>query len=160
MLCWEMLDTPMPHADAAAHALVALAVGGGYTEHAGEGRAQTSATAGAVPVLSWQGMLTETAKTDAVTFLADMQAPDGGLRAHAEAREGDLLSTFTGALTLFALDGMDRLNVSALARFARQCIVPGGGFKACPDDVEADVEYTYYGLGTLGVLQAYVLARS
>jgi geranylgeranyl transferase type-2 subunit beta len=67
-----------------------------------------------------------------------------------------LLSTFTALATLAGLDDLQRVNLPALARFLRQTALPDGGFKAAPADTEADIEYTYYGLGCLALLNAAV----
>lgn len=151
-LCVEMLGMqPRPAADA----LRSLRRdSGGYAERPGEDRAQTNATAAVVAVLAMEEALTEHEAADAARFLAAMQDPDGGLRAHAEAPTGDLLSTFAGLLTLSTVGGFDQLDLVAVARFVRAVARPEGGFGATADDPGADVEYTYYGLGTLCLLRA------
>lgn len=126
---------------------------GGFAERPGELRAQTSATAAVLAVLALEGALTVEEADGAARFLATMQGADGGLRAHATAPAGDLLSTCTGLLTVGAA-AVETLDLPALGRFARSVARSGGGFGATPSDPGADVEYTWYGLATLALLYA------
>lgn len=152
VLCYGLLDTPCADSAATVAALQSLRrAEGGYAALAGETASQTNATAAAAGALT---VLEATYETDAVIrVLADQQAADGGLRAHAASPIGDLLSTFTGLLTLVGLGGAEALDLPALARFVKHCAHPAGGFTAGPHDTEADVEYTYYGLGCLALLR-------
>lgn len=93
---------------------------------------------------------------DAVEFLLAMQAADGGFTACAGSPESDLLSTFTALVTLFALDGLQRVNLGAAVRFIGPLAGAEGGFRATPSDPETDLEYTFYGLGALGIIRVYV----
>ena len=85
-------------------------------------------------------------------FLGDLQAGDGGLRAHDGAPAGDLLSTFVGLTALAILGALARVDRAAVARFVKAAGVPFGGFRESPNDDAPDVEYTYYGIGTLALL--------
>jgi prenyltransferase beta subunit len=87
-------------------------------------------------------------------FLARQQCADGGLRAHANLNHGDLLSTFTGLLTLVGLEGFDLIDLRGLARFLQRTGRLAGGFISCLADISADVEYGHYGLGTLSILRS------
>ena len=66
----------------------------------------------------------------------------------------DVLSTFTGLLTLADLGGLDEINRDAARIFVEQQQMPGGGFRAAVWDEVADVEYTFYALGSLALLSA------
>jgi geranylgeranyl transferase type-2 subunit beta len=152
-LCYEMLDLPFPSRDAAVEAVMSLQMQDrGFSELPGGSSGQTNATAAAAGFLATQNVVSE----GAALFLQGMQSSDGGFLAYPEAPEGDLLSTFTGLVTLFSLDAFDRIDLGAVARFAKRLADPGGGFRACLSDAEPDTEYTYYGLGTLCLLRAYV----
>ena len=72
--------------------------------------------------------------------------------ARGRAPLADLLSTFTGAWTLHQLGALDRLDTAAVRRYAEGLEVPGGGFRGGLWDDHTDVEYTFYGLGTLALL--------
>ena len=45
-----------------------------------------------------------------------MQSADGGLKPHAAVEGGDLLSTFTGLMTLWGLGGLDLIDLASVAR--------------------------------------------
>jgi geranylgeranyl transferase type-2 subunit beta len=153
-LCLEMLGEEMPNKKEAAIAIEQLKrPAGGYTEFAGQTEPQTSATAAAVAVLMLHGELNEERGADAIRFLLNSQCRDGGLAAHASLEIGDLLSTFTGSLTLAGLNAIDSLDLANLAEFLRQTSSPDGGFTACTADTVPDVEYTYYGLATYSLLR-------
>lgn len=150
-LCYEMLDQPAP---AAAEAILPLQrAEGGFTD-TGEGQSQTSSTAAAIGFLRMTDAIGPDRLASAAAFLATMQRPDGGLAAHADLTDGDLLSTFTGMLTLAGLGELARVDLTQAARFLRGCACPTGGFGANPGDGQADAEYTYYGLGVLAILRA------
>jgi geranylgeranyl transferase type-2 subunit beta len=81
-----------------------------------------------------------------------MPSPEGGLRANARAPLADLLSTFTGCWTLHQLGALDRIDTRAALAFVRSLELPTGGFRGGLWDERTDVEYTFYGLGTLALL--------
>jgi len=158
-LCFQMLGVEMPAVEDAVRAVQALRrPDGGYAELAGQSASQTNATAAALGFLTMHdGMLAEN-MAPAARFFAQMQSADGGLKPHAAVRGGDLLSTFTGLLTLWGLDARQQIDAAAVARFLRGAAHPGGGFLACDADDAADVEYTYYGVGTLALLRLWSTA--
>jgi geranylgeranyl transferase type-2 subunit beta len=156
-LCFELLGTAMPAVDDAVHAIADLGrPDGGYAELADQAASQTSATAAAIAFLAMHDALAPEQMAGAVRFLAGMQSDEGGLRAHAAAPCGDLLSTFTGLLTLQSLGGFAEIDASGIARFLQRAAHSAGGFLACGGDELADVEYTYYGVGTLALLNLVV----
>ncbi|MBP8953141.1 MAG: terpene cyclase/mutase family protein [Armatimonadetes bacterium] len=151
-LCLQMLDEPVDLRAAAAALKGLEQPAGGYVEAAGEPVAQTSATAAVLSFLEASGLSGPGLRQPAAGLLASMQASDGGLKAWAGAASGDLLSTFTALLALGLAGSASCLDLPALGRFVRDCAGPGGGFGAYPGDRQTDVEYTYYGLGTLALL--------
>jgi geranylgeranyl transferase type-2 subunit beta len=154
-LCFQMLDVEFPSAPNAVAAIEALRCpNGGYTESAGQTSPQTNATAAAVAMLLMHDALPPHAITPTAQFLASMQAADGGIRPHAAVAHGDLLSTFTGLLTLCALGELPRADTATAAQFLRATAHPNGGFLACPADDTPDLEYSYYGVATLALLRA------
>lgn len=159
-LCCELLDLALPAAGLAVAAIRNLRqADGGFVDTVDEAGGQTNATAAALAFLRMHDALKDETAGHAIRFLTRMQGRDGGLRAHARADESDLLSTFTGLLTLLGLDAAGEIDLPAIGRFARDAALPGGGFGACPGDDEADIEYTYYGLGTLALLRAHLASR-
>ena len=100
-LCFQMLGVEMPAVEDAVLAVQSLGrPDGGYAELAGQGLSQTSATAAALAFLTMHEALPTEKIPLAARFLVEMQSTDGGLKPHAAVQGGDLLSTFTGLLTL------------------------------------------------------------
>jgi geranylgeranyl transferase type-2 subunit beta len=158
-LCFQMLDVDFPEAHKAVESIRRLRrPDGGYCETLGQSLSQANSTSAAVAFLTMQDALEPDAAEAAKGFLSSMQTSEGGLLAHPMAPEADLLSTFTGVLTLFGLNALDGLDLPGVARFAGVLAQPGGAFAARVGDDEPDIEYTYYGIGTLALLRAYVLA--
>jgi geranylgeranyl transferase type-2 subunit beta len=114
---------------------------------------QTNATAAAVGFLMIQDAVSLEQAAITARFFSDMQCEDGGLKPHRAIEEGDLLSTFTGLLTLGSLDEFKLVDAGKVAQFLRRSACPEGGFLASPADGAPDVECTYYGLGTLVLLR-------
>jgi geranylgeranyl transferase type-2 subunit beta len=81
-----------------------------------------------------------------------MQTDEGGLRANTRIPIADLLSTFTGLLTLQDLGGAAEIDFDQVRRFVTSLELEDGGFHGAQWDPAHDVEYTFYGLGTLGLL--------
>ena len=158
-LCHEILDLPFPHVTETSELLLLLQdAAGGFPDVAHEGRCQTNATAAVLAFLFMHNSLPEDVAQRATAYLRRMQGEDGGLRAHEYINESDLMSTFTGLCTLCTLDALEDLDLAALARFLKRCALPTGGFRASPAD-EGDIEYTYYGLATLALLNSISSTR-
>lgn len=86
-------------------------------------------------------------------FLVEMQTGEGGLRANTRIPIADLLSSFTGALSLIDLDAFDEIDIEAYRRFVLEMQREEGGFQAAAWDTAHDVEYSFYGLGCLALLE-------
>lgn len=158
-LCFEIMDMELPESSKAAFALQGLRrPDGGYCETSGEPFSQTNATAAAAACLTMCGAMTAGDAASTVGYISQMQTTTGGLLAHQAAQEADLLSTFTGMVCLFGIDDLNRLNLPSAARFIQSLLDNEGGFRASPSDNEPDVEYTYYGLGSLALLRVHMLA--
>lgn len=156
-LCTQMLGIEMCLAQQVTAAIASLrCLDGGYAELAGQTKSQTSATAAAVAVLLMHDALPAECIAEVARFLAGMQAPDGGLKPHAAVEQGDMLSTFTGLVTLCGLGELRQIDTVKAAQFLRTAAHPDGGFAACPGDSSPDVEYTYYGVATLALLRITV----
>ena len=83
-----------------------------------------------------------------------MQSDEGGLTANTRIPFADLLSSFTGLLTLADLESTSLVNVDAVSRYALSMQSPRGGFVGFALDQTADVEYSFYGLATLALCQS------
>jgi geranylgeranyl transferase type-2 subunit beta len=131
---------------------------GGFREIRASKRAGTNPTAAAIAALRMLGSLGDEQRDeqheDTIDFLAEMQTDEGGLRANTRIPIADLLSTFTGLVTLQDLGGIGEIDVAAAGRFARSMERDEGGFHGAEWDGDHDVEYSFYGLGCLGLLAA------
>ena len=96
--------------------------------------------------------LDDATRQSTADFLSDMQDMDGGLLANSRIPVADILSTFTGVLTLADIDYLDVIDAAAALRFTQSLERPEGGFLAALWDETPDVEYTFYGLGCLALL--------
>jgi geranylgeranyl transferase type-2 subunit beta len=152
-LCLELLGRTVPRPDD----LVRFVHGrrrddGGFVEIAPMRRSGTNPTAAGVGVLQIAAALTDEARAALIDFLAALPSPmEGGFRANDRIPAADLLSTFTAAWTLAQLGASDRLDLPAIRDYAESCEVPTGGFHGGLWDEGDDVEYTFYGLGTLAL---------
>ncbi|MDO4583856.1 MAG: hypothetical protein Q4D62_07105 [Planctomycetia bacterium] len=81
--------------------------------------------------------------------LAKLQESDGSFRAAASAPASDLLSTATACWALRVGGVEPKISPKP---FLRGCFRENGLFAAHPDDPRGDLEYTVYGLLTMGTL--------
>ncbi|MDB5310392.1 MAG: Prenyltransferase and squalene oxidase repeat protein [Gemmataceae bacterium] len=152
-LCLQLLDRPIPQPDR----MIAFVKSrrrddGGYVEISAMKRSGTNPTAAGIGLLQILGALDDGARTAVATFLAALPSPfEGGLRANDRIPAADLLSTFTGSWTLAQIGAADKLDWPAIRDYAESCEQPTGGFRGGLWDEQVDVEYTFYGLGTLAL---------
>lgn len=153
LLCLELLDCPVTDADKIVPFIKSQrSTTGGFREIRVSKRAGTNPTAAAVGVLRMLNALDPDVVQSTAEFVSDMQDDDGGLLANSRIPLADLLSTFTGLVTLADLDRSDALDTDAAIRFVESLSHPEGGFRAAVWDEMRDVEYTFYGLGCLALL--------
>jgi geranylgeranyl transferase type-2 subunit beta len=125
---------------------------GGFVEVEPAQRSGTNPTAAGIGLLLLLDGATADVADQAAGFLGSMQTAEGGLRANCRAPAADLLSTFSGLLTLVNLGRERLLDLAAVQRFVQACESPAGGFRGGLWDSEADIEYTFYGLGVSALL--------
>jgi len=155
LLCLELAERQPPEPEKIVAFLQSQrADEGGFREIRASKRAGTNPTAAAISALRMLGALDEPTRQDTLDFLAEMQTDEGGLRANTRIPIADLLSTFTGFLTLQDLGGADEINIAAVLQFVRSLAREEGGFHGAAWDTAHDVEYSFYGLGCLGLLAA------
>jgi geranylgeranyl transferase type-2 subunit beta len=152
-LCLQLLDRPVPHPDRlTAFVKSRRRPDGGYVEISAMKRSGTNPTAAGVGLLQILGGLDDEARAAVATFLAALPSQfEGGLRANDRIPAADLLSTFTGGWTLAQIGAADKLDWPAVRDYAESCEQPTGGFRGGLWDEQVDVEYTFYGLGTLAL---------
>ena len=115
---------------------------GGYANVKGETAPAVNATAAAL------FLLTGDARQAAALTLQNLQDEDGSFKAMSSAPQGDLLSTATASFALHVHGYALRHTVKP---FLRACFRDTGLFAATPDDPVGDLEYTAYGLLTMGL---------
>lgn len=154
LLCLELIEQPCPDADAAYQFLLSQRQSdGGFLEIRVGKRSGTNPTAAAIGALRVLRRLDEPVAADAADFLADRQSEEGGFQANTRIPLCDLLSTFTACVTLADIDRLPVISVDAARRYAYSMQQPDGGFRGFEFDPADDVEYTFYGLGTLALLE-------
>jgi geranylgeranyl transferase type-2 subunit beta len=125
---------------------------GGFVEIGPMRKSGTNPTAAAVGLLKILDALDESTRQTTIDFLADMQGEEGGLTANTRIPLADVLSTFTGLLTLGDLGANGEIDRTAARRFVESMELAGGGFRGGAWDEGTDVEYTFYGLAALALL--------
>lgn len=156
-LCYEMLGRAQPDPEALVRFVSSRRrEDGGFVEVSAARRSGTNPTAAAVGLLQLAGPLGEAvgkgSQDGVAELLIESVSDEGGIRANPRVPLADLLSTFTGAWTLFQIDQAGRLDWSALRRYVHSLERSTGGFHAGLWDTGHDVEYTFYGLGVLALL--------
>jgi geranylgeranyl transferase type-2 subunit beta len=153
-LCFELLGRGFPEPEQVRNFVLGRRRDdGGFVEVAPMRRSGTNPTAAAIGILQLLHGPNLPADDTALTidFLAEMISMEGGLLANSRIPIADLLSTFTGCWTLAQLGALDRLKAPQVYRFAESLQDDAGGFRGGIWDEAADVEYTFYGLGTLAL---------
>ncbi|ADG69493.1 Prenyltransferase/squalene oxidase [Planctopirus limnophila DSM 3776] len=133
---------------------------GGFVEIGPMKRSGTNPTAAAVALLKMYGEITPALKSDVAGFLSDVKASDGGYLANSRIPFPDGLSTFTALVTCRTLDIESPSPWRRVGAFMKSIEVPTGGFLAAGWDREADVEYTFYGLGIRALIGLEAKAAS
>ena len=156
MLVLQLIDRPIEQPEQIVNFLNSqLAEDGGWREIKASKRAGTNPTAAAAASLHMIDSMNEDLTDLTIDFLLDMQTDEGGLRANTRIPIADLLSSFTGGLTLQDFDAFGELDVDSFQNFVNSLQLESGGFMAAVWDQSNDVEYTFYGLGCLALIENY-----
>lgn len=154
ILCYQLIEIPPPNiAGIEAFLESQKQLEGGYLEIRAAKRPGVNPTAAAIGTLKALGKLKHDEQQNTAEFLAEMQSDEGGFTANTRIPFADLLSSFTGLLTLSDLNSTPKVNTEAINRYALSMQSPEGGFVGFTLDQTADVEYTFYGLATLALCQ-------
>ena len=154
LLCLELIECPPEDRDGIIRFIHSQRrEDGGFVEIAPMKRSGTNPTAAALATLRLLDAMDDVVAEEAIDFLGDMQTDEGGLRANTRIPIADLLSTFTGYLSLVDLGGTDAIDAAAAARYVRSLENDQGGFQGAAWDEGFDVEYSFYGLGALALLK-------
>ncbi|MBI3837404.1 MAG: terpene cyclase/mutase family protein [Planctomycetia bacterium] len=153
VLCQQLLEQPTPQPQRLTDFVRSRQrEDGGFVEMNVMKRSGTNPTAAAIGLLNIFSALDEETRAGTVAFLAEMQSDEGGLRANTRIPIADLLSTFTGLLTLADLGATTEIDLAAARRYVDSLQLPTGGFHGAAWDPGQDVEYTFYGLGAAALL--------
>lgn len=158
MLVLELIEQPIPDPEGIVRFLDSRRdPDGGWHEIRASKRPGTNPTAAAVASLTILDAIDEAQDPELVAttldFLVEMQTEEGGLRANTRIPIADLLSSFTGALTLVDLQAFDEIDIAHYRKFVHSMQRDEGGFQAAAWDTAHDVEYSFYGLGCLALLE-------
>ncbi|MEM9942399.1 MAG: prenyltransferase/squalene oxidase repeat-containing protein [Planctomycetota bacterium] len=158
MLVYELIQRSIPDSDGILRFLESRRdEEGGWHEIRVSKRPGTNPTAAAVASLLILDAVNEAEDPELVAttldFLVEMQTDEGGLRANTRIPIADLLSSFTGGLTLVDLQAFDEIDIEAYRQFVAAMERSEGGFQAAAWDDAHDVEYSFYGLGCLALLE-------
>jgi geranylgeranyl transferase type-2 subunit beta len=157
-LCFELLNRPLPRPDEVVRFVLSRRrEDGGFVEVAPMRRSGTNPTAAAVGLLRLAEQagvpaLTDEIREGVIGLIVESASDEGGLRANGRIPIADLLSTFTGCWTLADLGATDQINRDAAREYVQLLRLPAGGFRGGLWDEATDVEYSFYGLGVLGLL--------
>ena len=155
VLCREMIEAPIIDPQRLIDFVLSQRrEDGGFVEIRAMSRSGTNPTAAAIGLLKILDALEEEVREDTIDFLLDIQTDEGGLRANTRIPIADLLSTFTGLLTLHDLGAAAEIDSAQVLKFVDSLELPDGGFHGAAWDDGVDVEYTFYGLGALSLLQS------
>lgn len=155
VLCLQLLEVPIEDPAGIVRFLTSRRddEDGGFREIKASKRAGTNPTAAAIGTLKILDQLDEESVEGTIDLIAEMQSDEGGIRANSRIPLADLLSTFTGLLTLTDLQAEQEINLNHVQVFAESLeLKPEGGYRAVSLDPAHDVEYTFYGVGTRALL--------
>ncbi len=152
-ICLELMGHPLPQDDpSVAFLLSQRRDDGGFLEVRVAKRSGTNPTAAAIGALRTLNALPENIAQDAAEFISELQSDEGGFQANTRMPLPDLLSTFTSCVTLWETDSLDKVDTARAWRYGQSMARDEGGFAGFELDPAEDVEYTFYGLGLLGLL--------
>ncbi|RMF40762.1 MAG: beta-hydroxylase [Planctomycetota bacterium] len=155
LLCYQLLDYPVPSPEQVVEFLEGQRrPDGGFVEVRVGKRSGANPTAAGVGALVVLDRLTPEIGRAAAVFLSELQTAEGGFQANSRIPVADVLSTFTALVTLADAHAMDLIYRDAVEKYILSMERLGGGFAGFEFDVSEDVEYTFYGLGSLAMLNA------
>ncbi|WP_437192438.1 prenyltransferase/squalene oxidase repeat-containing protein [Planctomicrobium sp. SH527] len=157
LLTYQLLDLKLPRPNALIQFLYdRQREDGGFVEIAPMRRSGTNPTAAAAAILQELNVLDRETRNDIEAFLRDVKCQDeAGFTANTRIPFADSLSTFTAVLTTQNLQLRHAYHRDDLIHWVTsQLEFPTGGFRAATWDDQADVEYSFYGLGLLALLDS------
>jgi len=155
-LTYDLLELRLPDGDRVREFLLRQQrPDGGFVEIGVMRRSGTNPTAAAVGALRLlDRQLDAELRSRVAEFLLGNVTSEGGFRANTQIPIADLLSTFTAFQSLADVGALDQIDTAAASGYVHSLQQPSGGFLAAAWDDAVDVEYSFYGLGSLGLLSA------
>lgn len=154
LLCLQLIDAPIAEPEKLVQFIFSQECeDGGFREIKVSKRAGTNPTAAAIATLTMLSGTNKEVAEGTIDLLFEMQTDEGGLRANTRIPIADLLSTFTGLVTLQDLKAAEEINLVAVRKYVDSLEHAEGGFHGAVWDERRDVEYSFYGLGCLALLQ-------
>ncbi len=159
-LCYELIGRPLPQPERLVDFIrQRQRDDGGFVEIAAMRRSGTNPTAAAIGILVMYNALDDGLRNRTAEFLELVRGDDGGFQANTRIPFSDTLSTFTGLVTCLDISRPAIIPPRKLLRFLAELELPTGGYLAAAWDKTADVEYTFYALGTQGLMQSELPKR-
>lgn len=154
-LTYQLLEIAQPNPELAAEFVLSQQrEDGGFVEISVMQRSGTNPTAAAIGVL--RSVAPDSLSSDITqqvsSFLLSNQTEEGGFRANTQIPIADLLSTYTALQTLVDLGISDEIHKKPILEYVTSLRTPEYGFIAAAWDEIADVEYSFYGVASLGLL--------
>lgn len=160
-LCYDMLGQRPPNEAALVEFVRSRQrEDGGFVEIRPMKRSGTNPTAAAANMLLRMNAFSNEVRDDVAEFLKEVCGDEGGFLANTQIPICDLLSTFTGLLTTLDLELAGIVDPDKVRTFALSLEQENGGFLAAAWDKEVDPEYTFYGLGTLALLESMATGKA
>lgn len=154
LLCLESIEQPCPDPEKATDFLMRhRQEDGGFLEIRVGKRSGANPTAAAIGALRVLDRLDQGTARDACEFLSELQTEEGGFQANTRIPLPDLLTTFTACWTLADLDELALVSLPKATKYIQSMEIESGGFRGFEFDFEGDIEYTFYGLGALALMQ-------
>lgn len=155
LLCHQLLAGNPPEVEALkSFVLSRQRPDGGFVEYGPMRKSGTNPTAagfGILRALSKDNLDADLADRGRAFFLG-MLGEEGGFKANGRIPFSDVLSTFTSLWSLEDMGGVTNVPLDRVKAFLDNVALPGGGFRGGSWDAGADVEYTFYGLGSLALI--------
>lgn len=149
-LAHAALGAELPEPNAVTANLEQLrAADGGFADRPGSPTGTTTVTAATIALCAGLG---HPAPRGAVEWLQAQHHPLGGFLASPLAPVPDLLSTASAALALKSAGRPPAAIAPSVLGFVEDCWHSNGGFSGHAFDPDADCEYTFYGLLSLGAV--------
>jgi len=154
-LCYELIGRQAPQPDRLRQFILdRQREDGGFVEIAPMQRSGTNPTAAAVALLQMLGGVPPTVRDNVREFLLEVRGGEGGFQANTRVPFADSLSTFTGLLSALDLQLTDTFDRQRVTAFIDSLARTDGGYRGASWDEVPDVEYSFYALGVLGLLDS------